>query len=118
VKQDEAQIAAAKAYRMSQEVLGSTLATAVSIDDAIQCAVIAESDRVVFSNANFKVHPVKKDAAELILRRRGTTLSAFYRACTDQLIQAYAGPKVLKKLSDMRIMEAEAPPAAANGSAG
>ena len=73
---------------MKQDEPAPELATVIAVDDAIQRAVISESDRVVFSNANFKVHPVKKDAAEKILRRRGTTLSAFYRACTDQLIQA------------------------------
>jgi hypothetical protein len=69
-----------------------------SVHDALREAKLAERDRIVFVNANFKCHPAKKAAAEAICEAEGTTLSAFLRACMDGLVTDYAGPKMAAKL--------------------
>lgn len=70
------------------------------VHDALRDAQVAERDRVVFINANFKVHPAKKVAAESICEAHGTTLSAFLRACIDGLVTDYAGPKTARRLEN------------------
>lgn len=69
-----------------------------SVHDALQRAVLSESNRVAMVNANFKVDPGRKSVAETICEKNGTTLSAYLRECTDGLIIDYAGPKVARDL--------------------
>lgn len=69
-----------------------------NVHDALRRAVIADSKKVALTNANFKMHPLRKEVAEEICQKNGTTLSAFLRECTDGLIMDYAGPDVAKKL--------------------
>lgn len=70
-----------------------------NIHDALQRATLSERDRVALINANFKLHPAKKEVAEQICAKNGTTLSAFLRECVDGLIVDFAGPKAAKQLA-------------------
>lgn len=69
------------------------------IHDALQRATISEGNRVRLTNANFKMNPVKKELAEQICAKNGTTLSAFLRECIDGLIGDFVGPKAAKQLN-------------------
>ncbi len=69
-----------------------------SVHDALQRAVLSESNRVAMVNVNFKVDPGRKSIAEGICEKNGTTLSAYFRECIDGLILDYAGPKVSREL--------------------
>lgn len=70
------------------------------VKESLDEASAAERDRVVLININFKIHPAKKAAAEAILDRNGTTLSAFMRACVYRLVRDYMGEKAAKKLEE------------------
>lgn len=70
----------------------------VNVGDALQRAIGKERDRVALVNANFKLHPVKKNIGEQICEKSGTTLSAFLRECVDGLIEGQIGKKAAAKL--------------------
>lgn len=69
-----------------------------NVHDALNKAVESERDRVTFVNANFKIHPIKKEVAEQICNKHGTTLSAFLRECVDGLVKDYVGEEATKSL--------------------
>lgn len=69
-----------------------------NVHDALNKAVDSERDRVAFVNANFKLHPIKKEVAEQICNKHGTTLSAFLRECVDGLVKDYVGEEATKSL--------------------
>lgn len=69
-----------------------------SVHDALSRAALSERDRVTLVNANFKIHPLRKEIAEGICAKNATTLSAFLRECTDVLILDFLGPKEAAKL--------------------
>lgn len=69
-----------------------------NVHDALNKAVESERDRVAFVNANFKIHPIKKEVAEQLCNKHGTTLSAFLRECVDGLVKDYVGEEATKSL--------------------
>lgn len=62
-----------------------------NVHEAMQNAVTKDRDKVILINANFKVHPIKKEIAEQICEKHGTSLSAFLRECVEGLVKDYTG---------------------------
>ena len=69
-----------------------------NIHEALRRAQVSERDRVALVNANFKVHPIKKQVGEQICNQSGTTLSSFLRECINLLVEDYAGEKAANDL--------------------
>lgn len=69
-----------------------------NVHQALSRAVDSERNRVALVNANFKVDPLRKETAEGICAKHGTTLSAFLRECCDVLLLDFLGPKEAAKL--------------------
>lgn len=76
-----------------------TCTVTTNVHDALRDAAVKERDRVAFVNANFKIHPIKKELAEEICSQHGTTLSSFLRECIEGLVTDYMGPKAANKLA-------------------
>lgn len=74
-----------------------------NVHDAMNRAQVSERDRVALVNANFKIHPIKKEVAEQICAKNGTTLSAFLRECVEGLISDYIGEKAAAEIEDSRM---------------
>ena len=69
-----------------------------TVHDAITRAILASQDKAKLETATFKVHPKKKELAELICEKQGTTLSEFLRECVNGLCEDYVGQKTADKL--------------------
>jgi len=69
------------------------------VHDALKRAQLAEREKVVLINTNFKIHPQKKEMAEQICAAHGTTLSAFLRECVHSLVADYAGEKTVTEIA-------------------
>lgn len=69
-----------------------------NVHEALSRAVETEKDRVALVNANFKIHPLRKELAEGICEKNATTLSAYLRECCDLLLVDYLGPKEASRI--------------------
>lgn len=69
-----------------------------NVHDALQRAVLTDRDKVNLIPATFKINPLKKELAEQICAKSGTTLSSFLRECVEGLVGDYVGPKAAAKL--------------------
>lgn len=70
------------------------------VHDALRKAQLSENNRVAMVNANFKLNPIKKEMAEQICTKNGTTFSEYLRQCVEGLILDYVGPKKFKELTE------------------
>lgn len=68
------------------------------VHEALVRAQDSDKDRVALVNANFKIHPIKKEVAEQICSKNGTTLSSFLRECVNGLVRDYVGDKESESL--------------------
>lgn len=68
------------------------------VHEALSRAQDSDKDRVALVNANFKIHPIKKEVAEQICAKNGTTLSSFLRECVNGLVKDYVGDKASESL--------------------
>lgn len=69
-----------------------------NIHEALQRAQISE--KVALVNGTYKIHPTKKEIAEQICAKHGTTLSAFVRECVEGLVSDYCGEKTAQAISE------------------
>lgn len=69
-----------------------------NVHHALSRAVDSEKNRVALVNANFKVDPLRKESAEGLCEKNGTTLSAYLRECVNILLLDYLGPKEAAKM--------------------
>lgn len=71
-----------------------------SVHEALNRAQLSEKDKVALVNGTFKIHPIKKEMAEQICEKHGTTLSAFLRECVEGLVKDYIGDKATKQIEE------------------
>lgn len=74
------------------------IAPLTNVHDAIQRAVLSDRNKTRLVNATVKIDPLKKQAAEGLLAKQGTSLSSFVRECVDGLLLDYMGPKAFRDL--------------------
>lgn len=74
------------------------IAPLTNVHDALQRAKLADRDKVRLVNATIKLDPLKKEAAESLCDKGGTSLSAFLRECVDGLLFDYMGAKSFRQL--------------------
>lgn len=71
-----------------------------NVHDALARSQETDRNKVPLVNANFKCHPIKKEVAERICVKNGTTLSGFLRECVEGLVKDYVGDKANEALSE------------------